>query len=165
MSTHQKTCFKCKLEKPVEEFYRHSEMGDGRLGKCKDCTKADVRRNYHAKREQYREYDRQRAMLTHRVEARRDYARTPQGRAAHARANRGYAERNPAKRAAQIAAGNAIRDGRIKRKPCEVCGEARAQAHHDDYGKPLDVRWLCTTHHAEWHRHNRAKCPPQEKAA
>ena len=53
----------------------------------------------------------------------------------------------------------------MTRQPCEVCGNAKAQAHHDDYGKPLDVRWLCTTHHAEWHRHNTPKCPPQDQAA
>lgn len=45
---------------------------------------------------------------------------------------------------------NAIRDGRLQRQPCEVCGDP-AQAHHDDYSKPLDVRWLCTTHHANHH--------------
>jgi hypothetical protein len=46
--------------------------------------------------------------------------------------------------------GNAIRDGRLIRKPCEKCGK-KAQAHHDDYSKPLDVRWLCFKHHREFH--------------
>jgi hypothetical protein len=32
-----------------------------------------------------------------------------------------------------------------------VCGEPEAQAHHDDYAKPLDVRWLCNKHHREHH--------------
>ena len=31
------------------------------------------------------------------------------------------------------------RDGRLIRQPCEVCGEVKSQAHHGDYGKPLDV--------------------------
>lgn len=26
------------------------------------------------------------------------------------------------------------------------------QAHHDDYGKPLCIRWLCLTCHVEAHR-------------
>jgi hypothetical protein len=64
---------------------------------------------------------------------------------------REWAGRNPEKRKAQWAVNNAIRDGRMVRQPCEVCGE-KAQAHHDDYSKPFDVRWLCTTHHGEVHR-------------
>lgn len=46
---------------------------------------------------------------------------------------------------------SAIKSGRLKRKPCEECGAAEAHAHHDDYSKPLDVRWLCRKHHARAH--------------
>ncbi len=44
----------------------------------------------------------------------------------------------------------ALRNGTLVRKPCEVCGD-KAQAHHEDYGKPLEVRWLCRKHHAMEH--------------
>ena len=48
----------------------------------------------------------------------------------------------------------AVAAGTLTRQPCECCGEYKSQAHHDDYGKPLDVRWLCATCHRAWHRSN-----------
>lgn len=35
---------------------------------------------------------------------------------------------------------------------CEVCGELNAYAHHDNYDKPLEVRWFCPKHHIEYHK-------------
>jgi len=62
---------------------------------------------------------------------------------------RAWQTRNPEKRAAHVALGNAIRDGKLRKGPCEVGGdcEGKVQAHHDDYSKPLEVRWLCKRHH------------------
>ncbi len=42
--------------------------------------------------------------------------------------------------------------GKLIKKPCEICGsEEKIDAHHDDYAKPMDVRWLCKKHHREHH--------------
>lgn len=46
----------------------------------------------------------------------------------------------------------AQKDGRLTPQPCEVCGIEPAEKHHDDYDKPLTVRWLCRPHHLELHR-------------
>lgn len=46
----------------------------------------------------------------------------------------------------------AMQTGRLQRQPCEVCGFATVEAHHDDYSRPLDVRWLCRRHHSHAHR-------------
>lgn len=42
----------------------------------------------------------------------------------------------------------AIKKGKIIRQSCKICGTTKnVQGHHDDYTKPLDVRWLCITCH------------------
>lgn len=48
----------------------------------------------------------------------------------------------------------AIKTGKLQRQPCEICGCEKTEAHHDDYNRPLDVRWLCVNHHKEWHTKN-----------
>ena len=56
---------------------------------------------------------------------------------------------------ARCTARQAVREGRLQRSPCEVCG-AKAEMHHDDYAKPLEVRWLCLKHHRA--QHEAAQC-------
>lgn len=63
-----------------------------------------------------------------------------------------YRARNPEKWRAQKKVQYAVRYGHLQKKPCEVCGEVRVDAHHDDYSKPLQVRWLCRKHHKAEHR-------------
>lgn len=59
---------------------------------------------------------------------------------------------NRTKLSARQKAQYAIRTGKIVRGPCEVCGDPKTEAHHDDYTKPLEVRWLCQAHHVDVHR-------------
>lgn len=150
-----KTCFRCAQPKPLEAFYPHKGMADGRLGKCKECTKADVKKNRLDRIEQYTEFDRSRADLPHRVKARAEYARTEAGAAALLRAKAKWAANHPKARMAHGAVAAAIRAGRLERGGCEVCGKANAHAHHEDYDKKLDVNWLCPKHHQEHHRLDR----------
>ena len=60
MVNMEKQCFKCKTIKPLEDFYRHPQMGDGRVGKCKECNKLDIRNNYIEKRSEKILYDKYR---------------------------------------------------------------------------------------------------------
>lgn len=38
-----KICFKCNVDKPLDQYYKHKQMGDGHLNKCIECTKSDVK--------------------------------------------------------------------------------------------------------------------------
>ena len=139
----QKQCFKCRAVLPIDEFYKHPMMADGHLNKCKLCTRLDVIANRIRRLEYYRDYDRARGTRGRGVSDGKSLAR--------------HRRLHPQKAKTWAATGNAIRDGRLIRQPCEVCGHEPAEAHHDDYSKPLDVRWLCTKHHAEHHKRERQK--------
>ncbi|WP_208653683.1 MULTISPECIES: hypothetical protein [Halomonadaceae] len=148
-----KTCHKCGEEKPLDGFYKTGR--DGRRDTtCKKCRKARVRQNREENIGYYRQYDRQRAMLPHRVTARERYQKTPEGKEAIKRGTSKYRQRNPIKLQAHNRVSKALHDGRLKRKSsCEGCGtsKGRIHAHHDDYLRQLDVRWLCPPCHKAWH--------------
>lgn len=148
-----KQCFKCAVTKPLTEFYRHAQMADGHLNKCKDCAKIDVRRHRLDDPDRVREYDRQRSRLPHRQAARADY-------------HRRYAQANPHRVAANNAVSNAVRDGKLQKQPCAFCAATDGlEAHHHDYGKPLDVTWLCKPCHRRFHALERMATYRQDEAA
>jgi hypothetical protein len=132
----QKVCFKCQKEKPLDEFYKHPQMADGRVNKCKECNKADVGKNYRDHFEQYREYERRWEKSESRKKAKLEYMR--KHRATH-----------PDRYQARNTVNNALRDGRLKKLPCR-CGSLKVQAHHSDYSKPLQVDWLCFECHRQF---------------
>jgi hypothetical protein len=131
-----KSCFKCHVEKPLTEFYRHAQMGDGHLNKCKDCTKTDTKRNYRVTVPERQAYERVRNQEPARKAARLQYQTNR--RAKH-----------PEKHQAHNAVRNAIKSGLLVRRPCEVCQSPASEAHHPDYSRPLHVEWLCRRHHRE----------------
>lgn len=132
-----KKCFKCGETKSLSEFYKHKQMKDGRLNKCKECTKRDNTKHRWENIEEIRQYDRSRGF-------RQGYEYIKE-----------YRSRYPKKYAAHAAVSNAVKTGVLVPLPCEVCGtNEKVHAHHDDYSKQLDVRWLCAAHHAQWHDKN-----------
>lgn len=64
-------------------------------------------------------------------------------------------KKHPDEVKARSAANHAVRDGKLRKQFCEVCGKEKTQAHHDDYNYPLKIRWLCVECHNEWHRNNK----------
>ncbi len=149
-SDMMRVCTKCGDEKPLSGYYKHPAGKDGRDTTCAECRKSYVRANRAERIEYYRAYDRQRAKHPGRVRARADYAMAnPRPRP----------EPDPVKRAARVAVGNALRDGKLLRPTqCDVCATpCTPHGHHDDYTKPLDVIWCCTACHGLIHAYWRAQ--------
>lgn len=110
-------------------------MGDGHLGKCKECTKLDVRERYFGKgRQRVTEYEVRRGKDPERKKKILEYRKKSR-------------KTNPMKWSARQRVARAIKKGVLTRLPCRQCGEIKSQAHHEDYSKPLEVVWLCRTHH------------------
>lgn len=128
-----KECFKCHQLLPLDQFYVHRQMADGHLNKCKACTKSDVKQHRNDNLEKIRAYDRERGNRQTQDDVRQ------------------YRANNPEKYFTHYMVNDAKRTGKLIPQPCEACGEEPAHAHHDDYTRPLDVRWLCPAHHRQHH--------------
>jgi hypothetical protein len=134
-----KQCFKCNIKKSIEEFYKHSGMIDGHLGKCKQCCRVENITNRKKKVAYYANYEKHRF---------HDPKRKKQVMEASYRMRINH----PNKYKARYTTSNALRDGKLIKGPCEVCKtKIKVQSHHDDYDKPMEVRWLCFQHHRELH--------------
>lgn len=125
-----KACFKCGEEKPLAEYYRHPKTADGHLNKCKTCAKADASRYRAENIESVRAYDRAR------------------GNRQSPEYLREYRRKNPEKYKAHQAVAYRLKNPGV----CSKCDStSHVEAHHDDYTKPLDVRWLCAACHKQHH--------------
>lgn len=134
-----KECFKCKTVKPLNDFYKHSQMADGHLNKCKECTKNDVSKYRHQNIEKIRAYDRERGKIPERIKATTEISRA-------------WRQEDSRRSRAHSAVARAIRNGELLRQPCSLCNEPKSVAHHEDYDKPLEIVWLCQPCHKQHHK-------------
>ena len=144
-----KECFKCKLEKPLLDFYKHKKMGDGYLNKCKECTKKDVKSTYIENKKDKEWIEKER------LRGRKKYHKYKYKPKKSREINTRHREKYPEKHKATNKVSNAIRSGILKKQPCRLCRE-KAHAHHFDYSKPLAVIWYCPKHHSRIHRFMRS---------
>lgn len=155
-------CKKCEEEKEESFFYKNDRT-------CKECRKEMVRKNRLDNVEYYRAYDRERFQSDPKVRERNArYQKTEAGKSSTEKSRKKWAANNreamkaklieyrsefPKKYAAHSAVHCAKIKGVLVPGECEVCGSSnQTHAHHDDYDKPLDVRWLCPQHHRDWHK-------------
>lgn len=129
-----KRCYACQQYLTVDRFGPCRSRPDGLQASCKGCRLRYTRT--HKERDRAREYARQRAVL----KGARDQ---PKG-----------SRRDPVKLAARYRLRYEVRCGRIvKPSACSSCGtDGAVHGHHEDYGRPLDVEWLCRTCHGVRHR-------------
>jgi len=176
----QKICTGCKIEKLYECFGKDKKAFDGLNQKCKVCcnarAKVSVRsekaiENSKAYRSEWQK--RKRPILNAKLRERyannlekcreysrmkqREWSQTEKGKLAIKINSNKWEKENPEKRRAHVKVYKAVKSGKLQRRShCEICNkECKAQAHHEDYNKPLDVIWMCQRchyHHDHKHR-------------
>ena len=146
----RKTCRDCKDAKALSEFHRHKRYKDGHRACCKECSlirnakyrtanRAKVRA---AKRLYYANHK-----AEHRVYVSRYCATHRSAVAAYKAADRKTVKgRARNKLVKAVSRGIIIKPSRCS--SCDSkCEKRLLHGHHDDYTKPLDVRWLCPKCH------------------
>lgn len=145
--TESKKCTKCGELKPLSDYSPKKTTKLGVQPSCKECAARWYRERYNnnpAMREAKKAYSRENPSRAAKDKWRRNNVETERAK--------GRRQAKEPESLVRKQLNNAIRSGAIKRQPCEVCGEERAQGHHHDYNRPLDVNWLCVLHHNAWHR-------------
>lgn len=131
----EKVCFKCNVVKPLDQFYKHPQMGDGYLNKCKECNKNDVKENYIANKQMEGYIDKERKR------GREKHHRLYSGKSKCNPINsRKYKLKYPEKELARL------KSSKLKMKEFEKHHWSYNPEHH------LDVIWLTKKHHMKGHR-------------
>ncbi len=128
-------CAKCKASKLISEFMKDPSGRFGYCYTCKACRKVFFK-TYNAS--------------DHRINLGRKYYYADPKKAYESRVK--WAYKNKTKTVAMATVHRAIKRGFLTKQPCCICGALRSAAHHSDYNKPLEVMWLCHSHHRAWHR-------------
>lgn len=138
-----KTCTACDKSLPLDSFTKNAATDDGYSYRCRSCQRQ--------------------SRIDKGLQKPSGWARKTADMAEYRRAWReahpGYfyakkeewLSRRPERRRVKDAVRYALKTGKLVRQPCHVCGLEKAEAHHPDYSRPLDVVWLCRPHHLEVH--------------
>lgn len=132
-----KTCKKCQVDQPIDNYYVHVGMRDGHLNICKDCTKTRVHVYRGNNLNTIRQYDRVRRLPENLTQE-------------HKKSRAMYCKKWRESDKRRTHCHNMIyRYGKgHKPKNCSICGkETRIHGHHPDYDKPLKVVWCCQVCH------------------
>lgn len=176
-----KTCTNCKLEKEENEFYKNHKSLEACCKVCRNIKTKEWAKNNREKinersrerkkenpeeykkwRDEYQEKNREKI----RLQVHENYLKNRESVLIRTKKWRQdnpekfkemwikSKEKDPMKRKAREYLNHAIEYGQIE-KPleCSLCKEnKKLQAHHEDYARPLEVIWMCSSCHAYIHR-------------
>ena len=129
-------------------------------GECRKCQRNTYMREWYRKKTAERgspATGHRNPEVARRSDAKRSGSETR--RASLASGAKRQRDKNPEKYRARYTLTNAVRDGRVTKQPCTICGKGKVEAHHPDYTKPLEVLWFCRPHHKAHHGHLRPDYP------
>jgi hypothetical protein len=124
-------CTTCGQFLPREEFYTDARLKNGKFGglrgRCKKCHQ-EWHAKVYAQRSEVQDKEKARSLV------------------------RGKTLEHKCR----VMAHDAVRAGKLIRPSfCPICGISnkikRIEAHHDDYFRPLEVKWMCSQCHADYH--------------
>lgn len=149
-----KTCTKCLEGKPESDFYKDSRKSSGLMSACKLCHALMVQKYQGTAKgvEALRVATAKYSQTSKAKERDARYYASEKGLAKGRRNSLRQKELHPTKVTARYRVKAAIKSGKLVRGSCEICGDTKAEGHHDNYEKPLEVRWLCKHHHVEFHK-------------
>ena len=170
-------CSRCEKPYPLTvEYYpmRNNGWSVKQSQQCIFCMK-DVKKACYEKRKEHYKAKSKRQREQHREEIKeylkkyheehkeelrlknKERLRTPEGKAKRNECSKRYRStpEGKMKEHARNRVNKALKAGKITNPHmCEMCGALEAEAHHDDYAKPLEVRWLCKQCHEFIHHLN-----------
>jgi len=158
-TTLNKKCIKCDKVIDISKFHIQKKSKYGVRNTCKKCVSIYSKLYRINNIEKIKEYDNNRPNRLERIEYNKLISKTDHGKMIKKKCIDNYNSKFPEKMIARRMVSNGIRDGKITKKPCSICGDKKSQAHHDDYSKPLDIVFLCDIHHKERHRSLKLKFP------
>lgn len=160
-----KTCKKCKEEKHLSCFSKNKAMRDGVNGWCQSCYSSYRKENREAINRSKRAWAKRNPVKylemsrTYRANNRakvnaitRKYQETHPETVRERK--RIYRARSPIKINAHRDVRAAMLRGEIHRGNCNCGAATKAEAHHKDYSKPMEIEWLCRICHMQWHIEN-----------
>lgn len=131
-------CTKCNLEKPKHLFNKSSRHTSGMCPWCKVCE---------SKRKTAWKLNNPKKAVEYAIKFRNE------NRSSVYAKNKEYEKNNHAAKLAKMAVRRAIIKGvLIRPKKCSLCPKKEnIEAHHENYSKQLDVKWVCKSCHRKIH--------------